>query len=225
MDHPLDRPARSALTGGWAHLALGDERALRIEPEHGPFAAPADFTDANLTALRDLPGAEGELWLVETTPLLTLPGLRILREADITQMAADAIAPGEPDFETVELGEGDAAEMLALAALTKPGPFLAKTHRLGRFVGVKREGRLLAMAGERMRMAGFAEVSGVCTHPDHRGKGYAAGLMRIVARRMLAQDETPFLHAYAANEGAVRLYETLGFRIRRTVRLTVVTRG
>lgn len=224
MDHPLDRPAWSALTGGWAHLASGDERALRVEPEHGPFAAAADFSSNSLSALAQLPGADKEMWLVETGPLPALPGLAVLREADVCQMVADAITPGGPDFAVEELGEADAAEMLMLATLTRPGPFLAKTHRLGRFIGVKQDGRLIAMAGERMRMPGFCEVSGVCTHPDHRGKGYAAGLMRLIARLMLDRGETPFLHAYVANENAVRLYETLGFRTRRTVRLTVVTR-
>jgi ribosomal protein S18 acetylase RimI-like enzyme len=223
--HPLDRPAWNALTGGWAPLALGDARALRIEPDHGFFAAPADFAPESIAALPALPGAEGEMWLVEAAPLPALPGLTILREADVCQMVAGAITPGEPDFAVEVLGEADAAEMLALATLTRPGPFLGKTHRLGRFIGVKRDGRLVAMAGERMRMPGFAEVSGVCTHPDHRGRGYAAGLMRLVARRMLERGETPFLHAYAANEGAIGLYETLGFAVRRPIRLTVVTRG
>lgn len=224
MTHPLDRPVWSALTGGWAHLAHGDGRALRVEADHGPFAAAADFTREKLAALPILPGADGELWLVETAPLPTLPGLTVLREVDVCQMVADAITPGEPDFPVETLGESDAAGMLTLATLTKPGPFLSKTHRLGRFIGVKQHDRLVAMAGERMRMPGFAEVSGVCTHPGHRGKGYAAGLMRLVARRMIDQGETPFLHAYASNEGAIGLYETLGFRVRRTVRLTVVTR-
>jgi ribosomal protein S18 acetylase RimI-like enzyme len=223
--HPLDRPVWNALTGGWASLAQGDERAWRIEPDHGPFAAPADFAPESLSALPRLPGADGELWLVETEPLPPLPGLAILREADVCQMVADAIMPGEPDFAIEPLGEADADEMLALAMLTKPGPFLSKTHRLGRFIGVKHDGRLVAMAGERMRMPGFAEVSGVCTHPDHRGRGYAAGLMRSVARRMLDRGEAPSLHAYASNEGAIGLYETLGFRVRRSVRLTVVTRA
>jgi ribosomal protein S18 acetylase RimI-like enzyme len=225
MEHPLDRPAWSTLTDGWAPLAQGDGRALRIEPDHGPFAAPADFTPGNIEALRSLPRADGELWLVETAPLPPLPGLDILREADVTQMAAETITPGEPDFEVEVLGEADAPEMLALATLTRPGPFLTKTHRLGRFIGVKQDGRLVAMAGERMRMPRFAEVSGVCTHPDHRGRGYAAGLMRLVARRMLERGETPFLHAYASNEGAIGLYESLGFRARCTVRLTVVVRA
>src|SRR3546814_1013814 len=89
--------------------------------------------------------------------------------------------------------------MRALALMTRPGPVLPLTHRLGRFIGIREQGRLIAMAGERMRMPGFAEVSGVCTHPDHRGRGHAKRLMRIVAKAMLERGETPFLHAYAAH--------------------------
>ncbi len=89
--HPLDRPIWSALTSGWAHLAQGDGRALRIDADYDPFAAPADFSRENLTALAGLPGSDDELWLVETTPLPPLPALIILREADITQMVAEAM--------------------------------------------------------------------------------------------------------------------------------------
>jgi predicted GNAT family acetyltransferase len=80
------------------------------------------------------------------------------------------------------------------------------------------------MAGERMKPDGFTEVSGVCTHPDWRGRGYAGGLMRLVARRILARGETPFLHAYATNEGAIALYRSLGFAIRRQVTATILKR-
>ena len=112
---------------------------------------------------------------------------------NLAQMVAETIAPvGAGGFRAVD--DEDAPEMRALAALTKPGPFGSLTHRLGGFIGVKREGRLVAMAGERMRLDGFTEVSGVCTHPDHRGRGYAGALMRTVASRMLARGETPFLH-------------------------------
>jgi len=100
--------------------------------------------------------------------------------------------------------------MLALATLTRPGPFFDRTHQLGDFLGVRIEGQLVAMAGERMKPLGFTEVSVVCTHPDHRGRGYAGALMRLVAARILDHGETPFLHAYASNRGAIALYETRG---------------
>jgi predicted GNAT family acetyltransferase len=101
---------------------------------------------------------------------------------------------------------------------------LEKTHLLGPFIGVRREGRLVAMAGVRLNLDGFTEVSGVCTHPDHRGRGYAGALMRVVAERMLARGETPWLHAYASNSGAIALYESLGFRLHGTVTASILVR-
>ena len=147
--------------------------------------------------------------------------------ADDTPQCIEILArlvPAEGVIGLVEAGEADAAEMLALATLTEPGPFFEKTHRLGDFIGVKHMGRLVAMAGERMKPDGFTEVSGVCTHPDWRGRGYAAGLMRAVTARILARGETAFLHAYAANKGAIRLYESLGFSVRTPITFTVLSR-
>jgi predicted GNAT family acetyltransferase len=108
--------------------------------------------------------------------------------------------------------------------LTRPGPFFAKTHLLGRFVGVRIGGRLVAMAGERLQGPGFTEVSGVCTHPDFRGRGLAGGLMRVVMGRILARGELPVLHVYTSNTGAVALYRTLGFAVRREVTMSVLRR-
>lgn len=222
--HVLDRPVWQALTSRQAGLALGDARAWRMEPRHGPFAAAADASAESLAALGALVPEGGELYLVEGEEMPPPPGIVAVRQAVLTQMVAEAIADGpEPDF--VSLGEGDAAEMLALATLTAPGPFLSLSHRLGDFIGVKADGRLVAMAGERMRPDGFIEVSGVCTHPDWRGRGYAGGLMRVVSRRILAQGEAPYLHAYASNTGAIALYEKLGFRRRRDMAMTVIARG
>jgi predicted GNAT family acetyltransferase len=141
-------------------------------------------------------------------------------------MSADALTPDEsksPDFEVIALTDADAPEMLALATLTKPGPFYSCTHQMGRFIGVKQDGRLVAMAGERMQPTGFTEVSGVCTHPDARGRGLGGALTRIVAGAILARGETPFLHVYATNTGAIGLYETLGFTLRREMTMTVLT--
>lgn len=119
-----------------------------------------------------------------------------------------------PIGDIVELTAADAPAMRTLAELTKPGPFNARTHEFGGFWGVKRAGRLVAMAGERLKQPGFTEVSGVCVDPAHRGAGDARTLSALVAARIQARGETPYLHAYADNPAAIALYESLGFRIR-----------
>jgi predicted GNAT family acetyltransferase len=139
----------------------------------------------------------------------------------IHQMTAPRIAAPEPDPAIMPLGDGDAAEMQALAELTQPGPFYARTHTLGDFVGVREKGRLIAMAGERLRVPGFTEISAVCTHPDARGRGLAAKLMRVVAARIVARGEALFLHVYPHNKAAIAVYQRLGFRHRADVQLTV----
>jgi len=223
--HPLDRPVWSALTSRQADLAEGDGRAWRLEPHHGPFAAAADASPASLEALAALIPVGGTVWTVEVDPLPIPRGTTVINQAQCHQMVATEIVPSSPDFAIVPLVEDDAPDMLALATLTAPGPFLHHTHRLGAFVGVKQEGRLVAMAGERMRLDGFTEVSGVCTHPDFRGRGYAGGLMNAVARGIIARGDAAFLHVYVTNTGAIALYEALGFRIRATVTATVLARS
>ncbi len=195
---------------------------MRIDPRYGPFAAAADHSAAAQAALAALVPKEGEAWIVEPDPPTPPPGTRLIREAMLVQMVAEDISGDASSFASVILTEEDAAEMRALALMTKPGPFLPLTHRLGRFIGIREQGRLIAMAGERMRMPGFAEVSGVCTHPDHRGRGHARRLMQTVARTMLERGETPFLHAYAAHEATVALYRTLGFRLRAPMHMMVI---
>ena len=222
--HLLDRPVWSALTTRQAPLALGDGRAWRFSPEYGPFAAAVDYSPGNLAALAVLVPIEGAAAVVETADIPAPPGTVIVSRAICNQMVAERLNPVDAGFEIVPLGEADAPEMLSLATLTKPGPFSTRTHRLGNFIGVKHEGRLVAMAGERMKPEGFTEVSGVCTLPDYRGRGYAGGLMRVVAARILARGEMPFLHVYADNAEAIALYETLGFRFRRALTMTVIRR-
>jgi predicted GNAT family acetyltransferase len=123
------------------------------------------------------------------------------------------------------LGDADAPEMLALATLTRPGPFKLHTHRLGRFLGVRENGQLIAMAGERTRSGAFIEVSAVCTHPDYRGRGLGAALIRAVCDRILGEQKTPYLHSYANNEVAIGLYRSLGFGVRTEVQHCVWARA
>lgn len=220
-EHPLDRPVWSALNAGWKAVSSGDALARQLDPAYGPFGASADASPGALKALSGVtPGPDG-LWLVEDEDFPLPPGLTVVKSALCHQMWADRLAAGA-DIDVLALGDDDAAEMLALALLTKPGPFAARTHAIGNFIGVKIDGRLAAMAGERMRMDGFAEVSGVCTHPDFRGRGLASNLMRMVAARILARGDVPFLHTYADNAVAIAMYEALGFRFRKALMLRVL---
>lgn len=139
-------------------------------------------------------------------------------------MIASSVVTGTGNHDFADLTDDDAAEMVALATLTVPGPFHARTNRLGGFIGIRHAGQLVAMTGQRMRPGNFTELSGVCTHPDHRGRGYAGFLMRVVANRMLAHGEIPFLQTYACNTGAVALYESLGFLAHQIVTLTTLQR-
>jgi predicted GNAT family acetyltransferase len=114
--------------------------------------------------------------------------------------------------------------MLALAKLTQPGPFLARTPLMGTFIGIRIDGRLAAMAGERVRFPGYTELSGVCTHPDFRGRGLARRLSAAVAAGIEARGERPFLHAWSTNRAAISLYESLGFELRSEVNVALLER-
>lgn len=223
--HLLERPVWNALRMGWSGLALGNAHALRLDPDYGPFGGAADFSALSSEQLATLVPEDGELWTVELDEMSPPPGTSIVRTAPLHQMVATRLHPIVASIDIVPLGDSDALEMRALALLTQPGPFFALTHRLGDFIGVKRDGRLVAMAGERMKLEGFIEVSGVCTHPDCRGCGYAGALMSVVTERILARGETAFLHSYSSNTSAIALYERLGFSLRRQMCATILSRG
>jgi len=221
--HPLDRPVWTALTGRQTGFAAGDARALRYRPEINLLAAAADDSPEALAALAALVPVGGKIATVEGAETAVPPGLVVVKQAMLVQMIAEYPAPADP-LDYLDLGDADAPEMLALATLTEPGPFVEATHRLGEFIGIRIDGQLVAMSGERMRAPGLTEVSAVCTHPDWRGRGLAGKLMRVVMARIAARGETPFLHSYASNAGAIALYEKLGFRMRREVIATFMER-
>jgi hypothetical protein len=204
-------------------LALGDPaNAVRYPSDIEPFGATPANTPEQLLALGALTPMDGCVALVEPFKVTPPPGLIAMIEEPVHQMIAARIQEPEHTPEMIPLSDADAAEMRALAELTQPGPFYARTHELGDFVGVRENGKLIAMAGERMRVPGFTEISAVCTHPDARGRGLAAKLMRGVAAKIVARGEQLFLHVYPHNKGAISVYEKLGFRHRATVHLTVL---
>lgn len=227
MSHPLDRPLWNALTTRLKAFALGGGHAVRLDPDLGVFLAALDDSPESRAALTDLatryPGA-GLIELEGGSMEDVLPESPMVSRNPCAQMTCAALtASGGSDIDFETLGADDAADMLALATLTKPGPFRRRTQELGGFIGVKHEGRLVAMAGNRLRVEGFTELSGVCVHPDFRGRGLAGALSRIVVQRVLDSGEQAFLHAYADHEATIRLYRSLGFDVRARLTYTVLS--
>ena len=218
----LDRPVWASLQHQ-PHWGLGGSRARRFQPDINGFAATSDETVESLAALAELVSpADDRIILLQVPPIIVPPGLEAVKQASGVQMIATRRLETPEGVET--LPDAAAAEMLALARLTEPGPFFSRTHTMGRFVGVRIDGRLAAMAGERMRFPGHAEVSGVCTHPDFRGRGLARRLSAAVTAHIQQRGERPFLHAWTTNTAAIALYESLGFAVRATVDIAVLGR-
>jgi len=214
MKHILDRPIWSALATGHAHLAEGGPMARRYPSSISFFAATGDDNPQSLKALEELPLADETLLLVQADTIVLPPGLTTAFSANLVQMVAEQPVSNVVDERIQRLTEADAAEMLALATLTKPGPFSLRAQSLGDFWGVKIDGRLAAMAGQRLRQPGYIELSGVCSHPDFRGRGLGRLLSLYVAGKIFEQGVLPYLHAYATNDTAIGLYESIGFKLR-----------
>ncbi|MGV9709933.1 GNAT family N-acetyltransferase [Gordonia sp. NPDC003424] len=219
-DSPLDNPAFAALTGPHEHFVERRGNAVRYRPDVCPMAAlrddPSDDDWADAAALAG-PGSTFFLPVVDVAPpaawsvVMQMPGV---------QMVDDGIAAAS-DVEAVRLTLDDVPDMLDLVRRTDPGPFRPRTIELGTYLGVRRGGALIAMAGERLHVPGWTEISAVCTDPDHRGQGLARRLILAVAQGIRDRGETPFLHAAATNTGAIRLYETMGFAHRKSVMFQV----
>ena len=213
--HPLDNPVRSSLTGPHARFAERRGDVLRYPADVSPFVALPDEPDAadwdGLAALVG-PGTVVGLAGVTAPPPRGWEVTPVGEGVQLIDAGVDAADHGG----TVRLGPGDVPEMLDLAARTRPGPFLPRTAELGVYLGIRRGGALVAMAGERLHPPGWTEISAVCTDEGWRGRGLATRLVRALVAGIRARGETSFLHALADNTGAIRLYEALGFRLRRT---------
>lgn len=218
----LDNAAWESLVGPHAHLAEGGELARRYRRTISPFMAVRDQHDeASWQQAAELIGPGGDGWLTNLEvepPTGWSIGLAI---EGVQMIATDALAD-RPDDETVVLGADDVDDMLALVARTQPGPFEQDTRLMGTYLGVRRGGELVAMAGERMHPPGWTEISAVCTDAEVRGQGLASRLVLAVAHGIRARGERPLLHATAHNAGAIALYERLGFELRRSVTFAIL---
>lgn len=218
---PLDNPVWTSLTTALAPFAEGTGSALRFRREVSAFAAIRDTTETSWADLAAHVG-HGDLMMCGHDGVDPPNGWTVLGGGLGHQMVFDGTDPssvaaisGTPaPAGTRPLGDDDVAAMVALVALTEPGPFRRRTIELGGYVGVFESGRLVAMAGQRMRTPTHTEISAVCTHPDARRRGLAAAVTAAVAGEILAAGSTPMLHVAASNDGARRIYEGLGFRTR-----------
>lgn len=223
LDDALDNAVWFSLTGAHEPLAEGTVNARRYRPEVSPFHALRDAVDPAAWAdLAALVGPGVQVPLSGAPDELPDGWVRTWQLGGVQMVATDAVRAA-PDEEAVVLGADDAPEMLALVARTEPGPFAAETYRMGTYLGLRRDGRLVAMAGERLRPGGATEISAVCTDEAVRGQGLATRLVHAVAHGIVARGELPFLHAAAHNERAIGLYLSLGFEIRREVVFGAVT--
>jgi ribosomal protein S18 acetylase RimI-like enzyme len=214
--HPLDNPVFAALSGPHQQFAESSGAALRYDPAVTAFAAVADPMSARdwHDAAR-LVGPHGSaLFVFGPQPIPS--GWRLDWELTGVQMTGEGVL-GKPDSETVLLTGADVDEMLDLVTRTRPGPFLPRTIELGRFLGIRQQGALVAMTGQRLHTPGWIEVSAVCTDDAFRGQGLAARLVLAVCADIQAQGAAPFLHVTGQNVTAIRLYERLGFEVRRPV--------
>ncbi len=229
MDHILDNMIWNAITTGNNDIAIINGDVGCYLPEIAPFAGMKNFNDANLKKLYEFIPVNRSVAISSINKMdYDESRWKLLQSMDITQMvyqrSVDAFTTRNSSL-IVSLSEEHVPQMLELTALTKPGPFLQQTIRFNQYFGIFIEGRLAAMAGQRMHPVPYMEVSAVCTHPDFRGKGYAKTLMLHVMKIILDNSFTPFLHVLSNNFNAIELYKTIGFRTRKEFFIDVIQRA
>lgn len=218
----LDNPVYAALSGAHARFAQSFGHALRYPADVAPFFG-----------LPSEPAREDWRAAIEVVPPGTYAAIvhagagvpepwKTVQEFEAVQMIGEHVN-GVDAPEAIPLSAHDVPEMLELVRQTDPGPFLDRTIELGDYIGIRRDSQLVAMAGERLRFDGWTEISAVCTAPTHRGQGMASRLVGALIAAIQRRSERAFLHVLTSNTDAIRLYEELGFRVRRRLTISVLT--
>jgi ribosomal protein S18 acetylase RimI-like enzyme len=225
-DETLDNPVWHALTNQQSTFALGDNQARRFPPDVAPFGALAATDESMSDRLAALMSSGDAVALIGRRP----PALGVLvlaSEVPLVQMVHDGrtlLKSYEATPEITSLSSRDVPQMLELVDITHPGPFLPRTIELGSYLGVRKDGRLAAMAGERLHLPGYREISAVCTHPMFQRRGYARQLVIQLTRKIRDEGDSPILHVVSGNTGAISLYESLGFERRAEFPLYILRR-
>ncbi|MFD0939202.1 GNAT family N-acetyltransferase [Pedobacter boryungensis] len=215
MNHVLDNPIYNSLKSAHQIFANGTESVKYYAGDVAPFAGLKDNSAKDFDILYEHSNL-GNTFVVFTPVAYAIPHQwTLIHEINMFQMVYEPKEiPLGDEVDFVNLDKSNVEEMLTLVKLTEPGPFRSRTIEFGNYTGVLKEGQLIAMAGHRFNPTPYVEISAVCTHPNHLGKGYAFGLIREQIKRIVNRGEIPFLHVRNDNEGAVKLYQKLGFQIR-----------
>jgi len=222
MEHVLDNPAWSALISGNKHLANGNNIARYFDAEVSPFAALKENTVENFAELHVMVPGDKPILFVTPTQMEIPAGWMLLNQISGFQMVHNGRPLTTDSARTIALTAEHIPQMLALTKLTNPGPFGTRTIAFGHYRGIFEGDKLAAMAGQRLHAFNYQEVSAVCTHPDHLGKGYARRLLNYHINRIITEDGTPYLHVRNDNERAIKVYKDLGFAIRMDVHFYVL---
>jgi predicted GNAT family acetyltransferase len=223
--HPLDQPIWTALTTTQQALAEGDGRARRYPTLVTPFADMPKMSAENFAALGALMAPQDIAVLFTPDAVQPPAEFKTMLAETGEQMTGTPVEMPANGIEIVTLGVDDVPAMIELTSLTKPGPFSTRTHELGTFLGIRADGQLVAMAGERMKPAQYTEMTAVCVHPSHRGRGYGQILLSAISRQIVSRGEIPFLHVFSSNHSAIALYRRQGMEIRRRFHVTVLKKA
>ncbi len=228
MAHVLNNPVWNALNSGNCGLAYGTEEVKYFAADVSPFVGFAVPTQPAFEALRALVPAGQRLGIISAETPDVPPSWQVVQRMAVWQMVQAQLVQAQPAGgaaggpRLLPLGPEHVPAMLALTKRTNPGPFLGNTLAFGHYAGIFEGDALVAMAGQRLHAPPYAEISAVCTHPDYLGRGYASHLLRHQARRIRAAGGTPFLHVKTDNATAIKVYQTLGFAIRREMSICIV---
>lgn len=226
MEHVLDNPGWNALISGNKHLAHGNDQVKYFTPDVSPFIGLSEKSDQQFKMLHDIITHDSPIVFITNIVTEIPKNWEVLNPIKTFQMIYNSpVDPAGVDIELVPLTDEHIPQMLELTKLTNPGPFAQRTIDFGHYYGVFDGSKLVAMAGQRMHIGEYAEISAVCTHPDYLGRGYARQLLLSHIHRIRAAKNIPILHVRTDNHRALKVYEGLGFKARAIMYFNVIQKA